>query len=230
MTRRGRAQVILLGAKYARLSTIFALRTRYPRAWLPGHGTPITAELQRSFQAWMAADGWAARLHTNGSVCPPAACLPAEWTRPQKVGSSPWAVQVLHGVSEEEYTALILHNIVVVDLFGSSANSALLEAIALNIPVFVRPLPAVVEYLGAGYPMYFTKLDALEEAINDDGALASRLNQARAYLQEMDKSTLTIRHFGERLQELAQAVQQPPGGNGWARRKRKHFDARNRQA
>ena len=67
----------------------------------------------------------------------------------------------------------------------------------------------MVEYFGASYPLYFTKLATLESIINDEDALASTLRQGRAYLEQMDKSTLSIRHFGERLQEIAQAVQQP---------------------
>lgn len=56
------------------------------------------------------------------------------------------------------YDLLLAENIVFLDLYDSSANNAIVECIARLTPILVNPLPAVVEYLGEGYPFYFTDL------------------------------------------------------------------------
>ncbi len=58
-----------------------------------------------------------------------------------------------------EYDALLAENIAFVELYDASANNAVVECIARATPLLVNPLPAVVEYLGPHYPMYFRSLD-----------------------------------------------------------------------
>jgi GR25 family glycosyltransferase involved in LPS biosynthesis len=58
----------------------------------------------------------------------------------------------------EDYDELLSKNVVFLDLYDASANNAIIECIARGTPVLVNPLPAVVEYLGADYPFYFTNL------------------------------------------------------------------------
>jgi hypothetical protein len=38
------------------------------------------------------------------------------------------------------------------------------------VPIFVTRLPAIVEYLGEGYPMYLTSLRHLERILADEQA------------------------------------------------------------
>lgn len=53
------------------------------------------------------------------------------------------------------------------DLYDSSANNAVIECIARATPLLINPIPAVVEYLGKDYPMYFSSLsEAAEKALN----------------------------------------------------------------
>ena len=61
-------------------------------------------------------------------------------------------------LDDRAYDELLAENIVFLDLYDSSANNAIVECIARLTPVLVNPLPAVVEYLGAGYPLYFSNL------------------------------------------------------------------------
>jgi hypothetical protein len=48
-------------------------------------------------------------------------------------------------------------------LYGSAANNAVIECIARATPIIINPLPSVVEYLGADYPLYAT--NAVEAGI-----------------------------------------------------------------
>ena len=62
-------------------------------------------------------------------------------------------------LSNEDYDQLLSENIIFLDLYDSSANNAIIECIARATPVLVNPLPAVVEYLGEGYPLYYSSLE-----------------------------------------------------------------------
>jgi len=64
-------------------------------------------------------------------------------------------------LSNEDYDQLLSENVIFLDLYDSSANNAIIECIARATPLLVNPLPAVVEYLGKDYPLYY---DSLEEA------------------------------------------------------------------
>lgn len=98
----------------------------------------------------------------------------------------------LGGLSDAEYDRLLSENLVFLDLYQSSANNAIVECIVRNTPVLVNPLPAVVEYLGPGYPLYFRGLDeAAAKAEDMDLVLA-----AHRYLAALDiKERLTGGYF-----------------------------------
>jgi hypothetical protein len=68
-----------------------------------------------------------------------------------------------------EYDEWLARNVVFLDLIRASANNAVIECIARGTPLLVNPLPAVVEYLGADYPLYFHSLEeAAEKACRFD--------------------------------------------------------------
>ena len=68
------------------------------------------------------------------------------------------AIDVRH-MPNEDYDILLSKNIVFVDLYDASANNAIIDCMVRATPILVNPLPAVVEYLGADYPLYFNTLD-----------------------------------------------------------------------
>lgn len=72
-------------------------------------------------------------------------------------------------VTAREYDALLAENLAFMELYDASANNVVVECIARATPVFVNPLPAVVEYLGRDYPLYFEDLgEAAEKALDLD--------------------------------------------------------------
>ncbi len=97
----------------------------------------------------------------------------------------------------EEYDLLLTKNIVLIDLYDASANNAVLECIARNTPFFVNKLPAVVEYVGDNYPLYFSKLDQIPEMFTKENLLL-----AHEYLKLMDKSEIKINNFIEKLYKI----------------------------
>jgi hypothetical protein len=69
-------------------------------------------------------------------------------------------------LSNEEYDNLLSKNLVLLDVFNSSANNTVLECIVRNTPLIVNQHPAIVEYLGIQYPLYFNSIDELNTIIN----------------------------------------------------------------
>lgn len=73
------------------------------------------------------------------------------------------SVKELDFVSNEEYDDILSSSVVLCLLYGSAANNAVIECIARATPIIINPLPSVVEYLGADYPLYAT--NAVEAGI-----------------------------------------------------------------
>ncbi len=74
--------------------------------------------------------------------------------------------EIIH-VSNQDYDNLLAENIIIVDLYDANANNIVIECIARATPLLVNPLPAIVEYLGKDYPMYFMNLEeAAKKAVD----------------------------------------------------------------
>jgi hypothetical protein len=68
-------------------------------------------------------------------------------------------VETVNFLPNKEYDRLLAENIVLLNLYDTSANNAIAECIVRNTPILVNPLPAVIEYLGEDYPFYFNSLE-----------------------------------------------------------------------
>jgi hypothetical protein len=98
----------------------------------------------------------------------------------------------------QEYDVLLSENIVFIDLFDTSANNTVLECIVRNTPIIVNKLPAVVEYLGENYPLYFNTLDEASELLCNNELLL----KAHNYLKLMDKTEFSIDYFTKKMMSL----------------------------
>jgi hypothetical protein len=101
-------------------------------------------------------------------------------------------------LSNEEYDELLSGNIVFLDLYDSSANNAVIECLARGTPLLVNPLPAVVEYLGEEYPLYFDSLEeAAEKALDFD-----LLRESNLYLlKHSTRKELSQEHFKKSFEQ-----------------------------
>jgi len=77
------------------------------------------------------------------------------------------SVQVIPFLSNPEYDRLLSCNIVFLFLYDSSVCNAIVECIVRRTPLLINPLPAVVEYLGPGYPFYFRTLAEAAAKLRD---------------------------------------------------------------
>ncbi len=81
---------------------------------------------------------------------------------------------------DRDYDLLLAENLVFVDLYDSSANNTIIECIVRATPILVNPLEPVREYLGDGYPFYFSSLaEAAAKAESLDAVL-----EAHRYLRD----------------------------------------------
>jgi glycosyltransferase involved in cell wall biosynthesis len=84
---------------------------------------------------------------------------------------------------------MLTHQISFCWLYDSGANNSILESIASGSPVVVNRLPAVEEYLGEDYPLYFENVKEDPEMFLQDEEILTRavryLNQrAKLYTYE----------------------------------------------
>jgi hypothetical protein len=99
---------------------------------------------------------------------------------------------IMQHIPDNEYDDLLSTNIAFVDLYDSSANNAIIECIARATPLLVNPLPAVKEYLGEDYPMYFNTLaEAAAKALD-----TSLILETHQYLKSCEtRQKLSAEYF-----------------------------------
>ena len=94
-------------------------------------------------------------------------------------------------LSNHDYDDLMSRCVVFLKLYDSSANNAIVECIARSTPVLVNKIPAVVEYLGEGYPFYFDNIEDAIHKLADDNLIIS----AHKYLKILGKQWLSGKYF-----------------------------------
>jgi exopolysaccharide biosynthesis predicted pyruvyltransferase EpsI len=108
-------------------------------------------------------------------------------------------VEIIEQVTNDEYDILLQENIVFIKLIDASACNTIIECIIRSTPILVNRLPAVVEYLGSDYPLYYNTLEeARDLAENDDMIL-----KAYKYLENKDKTFLKIKTFLENFNNIS---------------------------
>jgi hypothetical protein len=105
-------------------------------------------------------------------------------------------------LKDGEYDELLSESVVFLDLYDSSANNVVVECIARCTPLLVCRHPAVEEYLGQDYPLYFSDLSQAGRLLEDDRciekahtylfdnkALRTRIS-GMAFARELESSTI----------------------------------------
>jgi len=105
------------------------------------------------------------------------------------------SVNVIEFLQNDDYDQLLSENIVFLRLINCSACNTLIECILRNTPIVINRLPATEEYLGKDYPLFYTTLDEATDLLKS----SEKISQANSYLENMDKSSLSIDTFLEKL-------------------------------
>ena len=74
-------------------------------------------------------------------------------------------------IADVEYDRLLQRSVVFADMIDSSADNVVLDCIARATPLLINRHPAVEEYLGAGYPLFYASLDEAAGLLKSDELL-----------------------------------------------------------
>jgi len=105
------------------------------------------------------------------------------------------SVECLEMTPHEKFDMLLTENVVFLNLIDVSAANTVIECIVRNTPICINRLPALEEYLGQDYPMFY---DTLEEAYNK---LSNKklIKATHKYLKCLKKEKFTINYFLQKL-------------------------------
>lgn len=106
-----------------------------------------------------------------------------------------WSKVKIHKhLDNESYDKKLISSIVLCDMYDSSANNAIIEAIARNCPIIAPKLPSVVEYLGAEYPLYI-------DGPIDDLLLNDKIFSSYEYLKSLNKDKISSKFFKSEIKK-----------------------------
>ena len=174
--------LIQLGLQDRITTTIYKINSKYKKLWLPSRDT---AKLYLKNEA-----------NALNIVPEISACLTSN------------KVDIKYIENHTEFDNMLQTNIVIIPLFGASANNSILEIIEMNIPAFVSRLPATEEYLGKDYPLFYNNnnIGEVESIINDDAKLFAKMNEGYIYLSNMDKSQFSYDYFNRELYKFYSCI------------------------
>ena len=102
-----------------------------------------------------------------------------------------YPVKILPYLNNEEYDIIFMKSVILLYLYDASAVNTIIECIVRNVPIFVNKLPAVVEYLGNNYPLYYKTIDDVPNMIRQSNLIF----KAHKYLKHMNKDFLRMQTF-----------------------------------
>jgi len=115
------------------------------------------------------------------------------------------SVEVQLNLDDEHYDELLSQNIVFLNLVDASAVNTVLECIVRNTPLIINKHPAIVELLGADYPLYYNHQPLQNNDVNNYFAMNKEIEallknpqiivDTHLFLKNMDKTKFNIEHF-----------------------------------
>lgn len=105
-------------------------------------------------------------------------------------------VEVIDRLPNDEYDRLLAENVVFLELYDASACNVVLECIVRGTPLIVNRRPALEEYLGRDYPLFYDRFDEAPALFVPD-----RLIAGHRHLQALDAAPLDGGFFCRRLAE-----------------------------
>ena len=106
-------------------------------------------------------------------------------------------VSIIDQVSIEEYFELLSRSIIFLDLYDVAACNTILECIVLNVPILIKKIDGVVEYLGEDYPFYFETLKEASSKLKD----VNLIHEASDYLSSLNKEKYYVDEFIKEMNE-----------------------------
>ncbi len=108
--------------------------------------------------------------------------------------------------SFKDYDHMMTTSVILIPLYNASANNSVLEIIQTNTPAFITRLPATEEYLGKGYPMFYSDVIEVNNILNNRELFNKKYTETHNYLKNMDKSDLKYKRFYSDLLKIINDV------------------------
>jgi hypothetical protein len=77
----------------------------------------------------------------------------------------------------------------------------LIECIVRNTPIVINKLPAIVEFLGESYPLFYNNLDEVRELVT-----LKNIEKAHNYIKKLDKTNLKIETFVHKFLDIIEKI------------------------
>ena len=106
-------------------------------------------------------------------------------------------------VPNEQYDQLLTSNVVFCELLAASANNVVVDCIAARAPLVVNRHPAVEEYLGQDYPLFYDHISDVRSLLTTEQIIA-----AHEHLNELDHNRFSGVTF---CRDVADTVRQLVG-------------------
>lgn len=101
-------------------------------------------------------------------------------------------VKIIDWQNNQFYDKLLEQSLVFLDLYDTSCNNAIIESMIRSCPILVNRHPAIEEYLGVNYPLFYDDLSQTKELINYD-----LIQSTSEYLASQNLKELSGDYFGD---------------------------------
>jgi len=105
-------------------------------------------------------------------------------------GEEKSSVKKISKLNDSKYSQLFGDNIIFLDLYESTVNNVIMEAIQANFTILVNKLSSVVEYLGYGSPLFYIDGTQVVDLLTEDN-----IKRTHVYLKTMGKTNMQISYF-----------------------------------
>lgn len=106
-------------------------------------------------------------------------------------------VKLITYLENDMYDDVLSRYVVFLKLKDASAVNTILECIARNTPIIVNRLPAVEEYLGTNYPLFYTNIEDVPIILKNKCLIV----RASKYLSQMNKDDIKMEKLIEFLKK-----------------------------
>jgi hypothetical protein len=107
-------------------------------------------------------------------------------------------ITILKELDKSEYELLFVNSCVFLHLEDANAHNIVVECMKFNTPIIINKLPAVVEYLGEDYPLYYEN-DSELELLNNPNYFQKMVASANIYIMQMDKTKHNLHYFNRKI-------------------------------
>jgi hypothetical protein len=141
-----------------------------------------------------------------GSLCHPSMCRGEQLNRfdrqvIQDLNEMIESVTVVEDIQDDDYDQLLASSVVFLNLVDASACNTVIECLARHTPIIINRLPALEEYLGKDYPLFYPN-GSSQFDINlfvYEAFQMNKIQKASKYLENRPKERIILSEFIDKV-------------------------------